>query len=220
MCQTEPDNIPTNPDPEPLDAQTLVGAYLAGAFPMAEPETGEVLWYSPDPRAILPIAEEHLPHRFHVRRSLAKRLRQTELRLTQDAAFEQVIDGCAQPRPGEPETWISDGLTQLYIELHHNNLAHSVEVWREDQLVGGIYGVALGGAFFGESMFSREPYASQIALVGLVERLRIFGYSLFDVQFVNPHLEQFGVIELPRAEYMKRLETATSQRVRWGLSSG
>lgn len=215
MCQTEPPTYPEN-DPAPaLSPSDLVRAYCAGAFPMAEPDTGEILWYSPDPRAVFPIGDEWPPHHFKVRRSLARRIRKSELRTTRNTAFPEVIAGCAKPRPSEPETWISPEVAQAYIELHDCGLAHSVEVWRGDQLAGGIYGVALGGAFFGESMFSNEPYASQIALATLMQHLKDRGYTLFDVQFVNPHLEQFGVIEVPREDYLRQLASALAIDVTW-----
>lgn len=195
--------------------ELLARAYRAGAFPMADSITGEVGWYSPDPRAVQPFVEGDPLGTFRVRRSLAKRVRNAGYTVTRSTAFAQVIAACAKPRPKEPETWISPGLMQSYILLHERGLAHSVECWHDGQLVGGLYGVALGGAFFGESMFSRVPDASQVALVHLVEHLRSRGYTLLDVQFVNPHIEQFGVVEVRRAHYLRLLEDAVALPVTW-----
>jgi len=174
-------------------------------------DSQEVDWYSPDPRAIIPLEEEG----FKLRRSLAKALRQGRFEMRYNSAFDQVIRGCAKPRTEADagETWISPDIIAAYEELHALGLAHSIEAWADNQLVGGLYGVSLGAAFFGESMFSCEPYASQACLVGLVKRLRLQGFTLLDVQFVNPHLEQFGVIEIPRDHYLKRLDVALEQDV-------
>lgn len=196
----------------PLSPHDVVCAYAAGAFPMADARGGRLRWYSPDPRALLPLDE-----RFHVRRSLRKRVRQTPFRLTVDRAFAEVIHACAQPRRGDADTWISPEIERVYTELHRVGLAHSIEAWTPEgaTLVGGVYGVSLGGGFFAESMFSRRPYASQLCLVELVERLRRRGFVLLDVQFRNAHLEQFGVIELPRDEYLARLRAAIEMDVVW-----
>ncbi len=196
-------------------ADLLVQAYLAGCFPMAEPGTGEVLWYSPDPRAIQPFADGDPLGSFHIRGSLAKRVRKGGFRITIDQAFSAVIAACAEPRAHEADTWISPGLMRSYQALHDHGVAHSVEAWHDNDLVGGVYGVALGGAFFGESMFSRVPYGSQVCLVHLVHHLRDRGYSLFDVQFVNPHLDQFGVVEVRRDHYLRLLADATALPVSW-----
>jgi leucyl/phenylalanyl-tRNA---protein transferase len=163
---------------------------------------GEIRWYSPDPRGILPLDAVHIPRR------LARVARQARFRLEIDRAFADVIRACAADDrdPDDPGTWISDEIIESYTALHAEGLAHSVEVWRDDRLVGGLYGVALRGAFFGESMFHRETDASKVALVALVERLRARGYVLLDTQWVTPHLEQFGAVEIPRAEYLARLE--------------
>ncbi len=196
-----------------FSAELVVRAYCAGYFPMARQRDGRggIDWYSPDPRALLPLDE-----RFKVRRSLAKRVKQRPYRITRDTAFAQVIRACAQPRPGAAETWISDQIITVYEDLHHAGLAHSVEAYDGDELVGGLYGVALGAAYFGESMFSRRPDASQLCLVHLVEHLRARGYHLLDVQFVNPHLAQFGVVETPRVRYLERLAEALGAGVSWG----
>lgn len=206
---SDPDPVPDDP---PLTPELLVRAYCMGAFPMAQQRDGAggIDWYSPDPRAVLPLDE-----RFKVRRSLAKRVRQRPFTITRDAAFEAVIDACAQPRPGAEETWISDDIIDAYTQLHHAGLAHSVETFDGDELVGGLYGVTLGGAYFGESMFSRRPDASQLCLVHLVEHLRQRGFQLLDVQFPNPHLAQFGLVELPREQYLQRLYEALAMEVSW-----
>lgn len=201
---------------EPLTPELVVRGYCLGAFPMARSRTGKIEWYRPDPRAILPL------DRFHVRRSLAKRVRNGGFRITLDAAFERVMAACSEPgQPGtaREDTWISPEIARVYTELHRLGVAHSVEAWHDgpegDRLVGGLYGVALGSAFFGESMFSREKDASKVCLVHLVEHLRARGYTLLDVQFVNPHLVQFGVEEIPNEEYLQRLAEALEADVTW-----
>lgn len=196
---------------EPLTPELVVRAYAAGAFPMAcDRDSAQVDWYSPDPRAVLP-----LDNGFRVRRSLAKRVRNAGFRVSRDEAFVEVIDACAQPREDDPQTWINPAIREVFVQLHDLGVAHSVEAWRDGVLVGGLYGMVLGGAFFGESMFSRCADASQVCLVRLVEHLRSRAFSLLDVQFVNPHLEQFGIVELPRAEYLRRLDTALAQPATW-----
>ncbi len=191
------------PSPEFL-LEHLLAAYASGAFPMAAGRrSGEVRWYSPDPRAILPLEG------FHVPRRLARELRTHGFEIRVNHAFETVLRACAdQPRPHESGTWISERLIGLYLALHARGFAHSVECWRDGEWMGGLYGVAIGGAFFGESMVSRVSGASKAALVGLVERLRARGFALLDTQFVNPHLVQFGVQEIPRADYLERLREA------------
>lgn len=183
---------------------------------MAEGRDGEISWYSPDPRAIQPFVLGDPLGTFHVKRSLAKQVRKHPFEITTDRCFAQVIHDCATlPRQDESGTWISPHLESLYYELHENNFAHSVEAWHEGELAGGIYGVTIGGAFFGESMFSLKPYASQVCYVWLVEHLLARGYQLFDVQFVNPHIEQFGVVEVPRDDYLVMLEAAIELDVSW-----
>lgn len=207
---------PVPDDPERITPELLVRAYLAGAFPMAEGRSGRVSWYSPEPRAVMPFVEGDPLGAFHVRKSLAKNVRRAAFDMTQDRAFAEVIAGCAEPRVDDADTWISPAIVSAFTELHRHGLAHSVEAWDGARLVGGIYGLALGGAFFGESMFSRRPNASQVCLVHLVEHLRSRGYTLFDVQFVNPHLEQFGVVEVRRERYMQMLAEAVALPVAWG----
>jgi leucyl/phenylalanyl-tRNA--protein transferase len=199
---------------EHLTPELVVRAYCVGAFPMADARGGVVRWYSPDPRALLPLEEG----RFKVSRSLRRRVASRCYRVTKDRAFKRVIRVCAEPRPSAIDTWINDEIIDIYCQLHDAGLAHSVEAWageHADELVGGLYGVALGGAFFGESMFHRATDASKVCLVELVEHLRDNGFSLLDVQFVNPHLKQFGVFEVSRDEYLERLASALDSGAKW-----
>jgi len=191
--------------PQQLDPDLLVLAYRRGYFPMGEPETGVVSWFSPDPRGIIPLEGFHLP------RSLRRTLARGEFELRIDSAFAEVITACA----ARAETWITDEIVRAYEALHHRGLAHSVETWREGTLAGGLYGVALGGAFFGESMFSYVTEASKVALVHLVRILRAGGFRLLDVQFVNEHLLQFGAVEVPRTDYLAMLTAALESESRF-----
>ena len=193
----------------------LLNAYCQGVFPMADGPAGEVGWYAPDPRAVQPFADGDPLGTFKLRRSLAKRVRNGGLQITTNRCFADVIHACAQPRSADNGVWISDEIQRVYTDLHHAGFAHSVEAWREGQLVGGLYGVAIGAAFFGESMFSREPDASQVTYVWLIEHLRQQGYQLLDVQFVNPHIEQFGVVEVASDDYLKMLEDAIQSERIW-----
>ena len=165
---------------------------------MAERRGGPILWFAPDPRAIIPLDGFHAP------RSLRQIIRKGTFEVTADEDFPGVIQACAT----REETWISDEIIRVYIDLHTLGVAHSIECWREGRLAGGLYGVALGGAFFGESMFSRETDASKVALVALVERLRDRGFTLLDTQYQTPHLARFGAIEIPRRDYERRLAAA------------
>jgi leucyl/phenylalanyl-tRNA--protein transferase len=185
-----------------LPPSLLITAYASGWFPMAT--EGVIRWYSPDPRGILPLDAVHIPKR------LARVARQGRFRIEIDRAFGDVIRACAADDrdPDDPGTWINDEIIESYSALHDGGIAHSVEAWLDDQLVGGLYGVAIRGAFFGESMFHRATDASKVALIALVERLRARGYVLLDTQWVTPHLEQFGAIEIPREDYLKRLDAA------------
>ena len=194
-----------------LTPDLLLAAYQAGAFPMADPDDGDRIgWYAPDPRAVLPLDA------FHVPKSLARTVRAGRYRVTADRAFESVVRACAAPAPGREQTWISDEIVETYTTLHEWGAGHSVECWTDDgRLAGGLYGVALGGAFFGESMVSHERDASKVALVWLVRRLRAGGFTLLDTQMSTPHLARFGVVEIPRAEYERRLETALRARADW-----
>ena len=185
--------------PEPaLTPEMIVAAYVQGIFPMADEETEEIGWYSPDPRAIFPLDS------FHVPRSLKRTIRQEIFEVRIDSAFEEVMRGCAS----REETWISEAIIEAYVGLHRHGLAHSVEAWYDDELAGGLYGVSLGGAFMGESMFTRVTDASKVCLVFLVERLRERGYALLDSQLPSEHLSHYGQILVSRREYLRRLEEA------------
>ena len=186
-----------------LTPDDLLRAYASGLFPMAERrDDPELYLFDPEVRGIIPLEG------FHVPRRLARRVRSGRFDLRIDSAFAAVIEACAEARPGRRETWINRNIEGLYTALHQRGAAHSIESWRDGKLVGGLYGVVLGGAFFGESMFSRETDASKVALVHLVERLRRGGFSLLDVQFLTTHLVIFGAIEIPRDEYRARLTRA------------
>lgn len=186
---------------EGLTPELLLQAYSAGVFPMAESRRDpEIFWVDPRQRGILPLDG------FHVSRSLARRMRRNEFRVSFDSAFGEVISGCAE----RPETWINTTIRDLCLSLFHSGVAHSVEVWSDDELVGGVYGVAIGGAFFGESMFSRQTDASKFGLAFLVDRLRQSGFVLFDTQFVTPHLTTLGAEEISREDYRRRLARALS----------
>jgi leucyl/phenylalanyl-tRNA--protein transferase len=182
-----------------IDPALLVRAYREGIFPMAL-DDGEIGWFSPDPRGIIPLESFHVPAR------LARVARSGRFEIRIDTAFEDVMRACAE-RPDDG-TWISDEIVESYLTLSRLGLAHSVEVWRQGRLVGGLYGVHLGGAFFGESMFHREADASKVALVVLVDRMMRRGFTLLDTQWVTPHLVQFGAIEIPREDYLSRLAVA------------
>lgn len=186
-----------------LSVDLLLAAYAVGVFPMADDRDDPTIhWVEPRRRGVLPLDA------FHVPRSLKKSLRRGGVALRADTAFEAVVRACAEPAPGRPRTWLNRELVELYVELHRRGHAHSVEAWRDDRLVGGLYGVRLGGAFFGESMFSRATDASKMALVELVGRLRAGGFVLLDTQFLTEHLQRFGGVEISRGEYLKRLRAA------------
>ena len=186
-----------------LSPELLLRAYAAGLFPMAESaEDPDLFWIDPDPRGVLPLDRFHLPRR------LKRTLRSGQFEVRVDSAFEAVMRGCAEPTEMRPKTWINDEILRLYGGLHEQGFAHSVEAWREGELVGGLYGVALRGVFFGESMFSRATDASKVALVHLVARLVRGGFRLLDTQFVTDHLRRFGAVEIPRADYHRQLERA------------
>ncbi|HXX49555.1 MAG TPA: leucyl/phenylalanyl-tRNA--protein transferase [Myxococcota bacterium] len=200
-------------DPERPDAELLVRAYARGIFPMADPRTGKIAYYSPDPRAIFPLDA------FHVPKSVARVARSGVFELRSDTAFAEVIARCAEARPGRRETWLSPRLVRAYLDLHRRGFAHSVEAWRDGRLVGGLYGVHIGAAFFGESMFSRPEQggrdSSKVCLAALVEWLRKGGFRLLDTQFSTPHLARFGCVEVARDEYLELLENALVGRGRW-----
>lgn len=184
-----------------LTPQLLISAYCQGIFPMAH-DDGNIYWYDPDPRAIIPLENFHIPRSLH--RTLKKKL----FTITRDQAFSQVIRGCAAPAPDREHTWISDEIVEAYEHLHGLGWAHSVEVWRNGRLAGGLYGVAVGGLFAGESMFSTETDASKVALVHLVRHLKQQGFTLLDTQFLTPHLQRFGAVEIPASQYKTRLQHA------------
>lgn len=173
---------------------------MNGIFPMSDARNDpEIFWVEPRIRAILPLDGFHLP------KSLAKVIRQDRFEITADRAFAQVIAACAEAAPDRAETWINSEIEQAFVKLHKMGFAHSIECWREGKLVGGLYGLSVGRAFFGESMFSRATDASKTALAALVARLRMGGYALLDCQFMTEHLAKFGAIEMPQEEYLKRL---------------
>jgi leucyl/phenylalanyl-tRNA--protein transferase len=185
-----------------LKPGTLLLAYGNGIFPWT---TRPLTWWSPDPRAIIPLGG------LHVSRSLRKVLRRGPFTVTFDRSFRAVMEGCAEPRPGRKETWITPAFITGYSRLFALGHAHSVEVWHDDRLIGGLYGVSIGGFFAGESMFSAEENASKTALVAMEERLRTAGFLLFDVQFVTPHLRSMGAVEISRAEYLERLQESVKR---------
>jgi leucyl/phenylalanyl-tRNA---protein transferase len=182
-----------------ITPETLLRAYAAGIFPMAEGRDDPVIhWVDPRMRGIFPF------HDFHISRSLRRKIDKDNYTIRTSSAFSAVVSACAD----RPETWINDRIKALYLALHRAGFAHSLEVWFGDDLIGGVYGVSLGAAFFGESMFSRQKDASKIALAYLMHRLIAGGYQLFDTQFLTPHLRSLGAIEIPRAEYHRHLTKA------------
>jgi len=190
-----------------LTPEILLSAYAAGVFPMAEDyDDPEINWIEPRRRGIIPLDAFHLP------RSLRKTIRRGGFEIRVDSAFEAVIRACAEPTPERPRTWLNEQLIGLYVELARRGQAHSVELWRDGSLAGGLYGLRLGAAFFGESMFSRVRDSSKIALVHLVELLISGGFLLLDAQFLTSHLQQFGAMEIGRAAYLVRLRKALQVR--------
>ncbi|MEX2400129.1 MAG: leucyl/phenylalanyl-tRNA--protein transferase [Rhodothermales bacterium] len=186
--------------------EMVLHAYRMGVFPMADSRRNDAIgWYAPDPRAILPLDG------FHVPANLGKVVDRGVFEVDSDSAFEAVIRACADRKT----TWISEEIIQVYTELHEMGYAHSVECRQEGKLAGGLYGVAIGGAFFGESMFSRVSNASKVALVHLVRQLRRGDFTLLDTQYSTPHLEQFGVVEVPRDRYEVLLDAAVDRSTRW-----
>ncbi|MCZ6448419.1 MAG: leucyl/phenylalanyl-tRNA--protein transferase [Alphaproteobacteria bacterium] len=191
-------------EPTPrLTPELLLRTYSAGIFPMAEnADDPTVFWVDPEMRGILPL------DRFHVPRSLQRTLKRSPFEVRVDSAFDDVVAACAEAQKGRPTTWINAEIRTLYRGLADLGHAHSVECWKDEELVGGLYGVTLGGAFFGESMFSIARDASKVALCHLVARLRRSGFALLDTQFATEHLARFGVIEIPRDAFRKKLEAA------------
>jgi leucyl/phenylalanyl-tRNA--protein transferase len=181
----------------------LIACYAEGIFPMADSRDDPgVRLIDPQLRGVIPL------NGVHISRRLARKVRSDRFEVRIDTAFAAVVGACAEAAPDREDTWISKGIEYLYAELFARGQAHSVECWHEDRLVGGLYGVALGGAFFGESMFSRETDASKVALMHLLARLTVGGYALLDVQFITEHLRQFGALEIPRRDYRRRLASA------------
>ena len=200
-------NSPADPvDPiEPIAVRTLIAAYASGIFPMADSrDDSDIYWVEPKRRAILPLDA------FQLSRSLAKTLRRGHFRVTSDACFSAVVAACAEAAPGRETTWINAVIERSYAGLFAAGFAHSIECWAKDELVGGLYGVAIGRAFFGESMFSRRTDASKVALAHLVARLRAGGYRLLDCQFMTTHLASLGAIEMSQAAYLRRLQPAVA----------
>ena len=198
-----------------LTPEILLRAYAEGVFPMAERrEDKELYWVSPDQRGIIPLDT------FHVSKRLARTVRSDRFTVTSDVCFIDVVRACAEAKPDREESWINAEIVSLYTALHASGHAHSVECWRDGALVGGLYGVSLGAAFFGESMFSRERDASKVALVHLVARLIEGGFALLDTQFITAHLARFGTIEIPREDYLHRLDRAIAREAYWSAPSG
>ena len=187
-----------------LSAERLIEAYRSGIFPWFN-ENEPILWWSPNPRMVL------FPCELRISRSLNKILRNSNYEVRVDSAFSQVIQACAAPRKGRSGTWIHSDMISAYTILHEMGLAHSVETWVDGELIGGLYGIAQGKMFFGESMFHLVTDASKVALVHLVERMKQRGLSLLDVQFMTPHLQQFGAVEIARQQYLRRLKIALRQ---------
>ena len=190
--------------------ELMLRAYRVGLFPMAETRRGHRLyWLDPEMRGILPLDGFHLPRR------LLRTVLSDVYEVSSNRAFAEVIAGCAAAAPGREDTWINADIERLFLELHALGQAHSVESWQDGRLVGGLYGVSLGGVFFGESMFSTARDASKVALVHLVARMRLGGYTLLDTQFVTGHLAQFGAREVPREHYKAMLAVAVDRPARW-----
>ncbi|WP_377275409.1 leucyl/phenylalanyl-tRNA--protein transferase [Rhizobium sp. R86522] len=186
-----------------ITPELLLRAYSIGMFPMSESaDDPELFWVEPDIRGIIPLDD------FHVSKSLQKAIRKAPFDIRFDTAFDQVVAKCAEAADDRPSTWINQTIRDLYSALHRLGHAHSVEAWEGDELVGGLYGVTLGSAYFGESMFSRRTNASKICLVHLVERLRERGFTLLDTQFTTEHLKTFGAVDIPKAEYGVLLDRA------------
>lgn len=193
-----------------LTPEILLRAYAEGLFPMAERRGDPTLyWVSPEKRGVIPLDGFHVPHR------LARTVRSSVFTLTTDKAFRAVMEACAAPAPGREESWINDEILRLYTALNASGHAHSLECWKDGRLVGGLYGVKLGAAFFGESMFSRERDASKVALVHLVEGLKRGRFLLLDTQFITAHLARFGAVEIPREQYLRKLHDALNHEAVW-----
>ncbi len=193
-----------------LTPEILLRAYAEGLFPMAERRGDPTLyWVSPEKRGVIPLDSFHVPHR------LARTVRSGAFTVTANTVFRDVMQACAAPGPGREESWINDEILRLYCALHVSGHAHSIECWKGGELVGGLYGVRLGAAFFGESMFSRARDASKVALVHLVDGLRRGGFVLLDSQFLTAHLARFGAVEIPREQYLMKLANALNRDAIW-----
>jgi leucyl/phenylalanyl-tRNA---protein transferase len=213
---------PSKSDPQRPSPELLLWAYGHGIFPMADPDSRtqtakRIDWYSPDPRGILPL---HPPTAFRIPKNLQREVRRARFEIKSDTAFEKVMRACGTDRSRDNRSWISEPLITAYVQLHTHGFARSVEAWLNNQLVGGLYGVHIGGAFFGESMFSRPDLggtnSSKVCLVHLVSHLRRQGFTLLDTQFSNPHIEQFGCIEIDADDYLARLDQAIRTPIPWG----
>ncbi|MEG3088201.1 leucyl/phenylalanyl-tRNA--protein transferase [Sphingomonas sp. PB4P5] len=201
-------------DVVPLDPQLVLGAYSVGVFPMADArDAASIYWVEPKERAILPLDA------FHLSKSLRKTLVANRFRLTADQAFPDIIQLCAEAAEDRPDTWINRQIERVYLELHAMGFAHSIEVWEGDRLAGGLYGLSLGRAFFGESMVSRARDASKVAIAALVARLRVGGFTLLDCQFMTDHLASLGAIEIPRSAYLGSLSVAIAGAVGTGADA-
>ncbi len=197
-----------------ITPELMLRAYRAGLFPMAESRGGDRLyWLDPERRGIIPLFEG-----FHLPKRLMRTVLSGPYEVTADRDFAAAIAGCAAAAPGREDTWFNPEIEHLFLALHRQGHAHSIEVWQEGRLVGGLYGVILGAAFFGESMFSRARDASKVALVHLVARLRLGGFTVLDSQFLTEHLSQFGAHEIPRADYKRRLAHAVAMRAEWHIT--
>jgi leucyl/phenylalanyl-tRNA---protein transferase len=197
-----------------LTPELLIAAYCQGLFPMARARQARTVeWFSPDPRAVLPLEGFHCP------RTVRQAVRRGHFEIRHDTVFERVVRSCAAPRAGQPQTWINETIRSAFAGLHHMGCAHSVEAWRGGRLVGGLYGVALGGAFFGESMFHRRDLggtdSSKVCLVHLVEHLRRRGFVLLDIQINSDHMRRFGSVDVPRCQYLAVLAEALKRDVSW-----
>jgi leucyl/phenylalanyl-tRNA--protein transferase len=190
-----------------LTAEQLLYGYANGVFPMAEGKYGRIYWYAPDPRAIIPF------YTYKPQKSLRPIINQKKFDIHFDTRFEQVMRHCAAPRTDDNNTWISEEIIRAYTQLHQMGYAHSVEAFENGELVGGLYGVALGGAFFGESMFYLRPNASKVAFYYLIEQLKQQQFELLDTQFINDNVQRYGAVEIPREDYMLLLEQALLKKV-------
>ena len=194
--------------------ETIIKAYTIGVFPMASShDSDDIYFYEPDIRGVIPLCPPHIP------KKLLKLVRKTHWAVTMDRDFRGVIEGCAEIREGRQDSWINPEIKRLYLSLHKMGFAHSVEVWNGKQLIGGLYGIHIGAAFFGESMFSRVSNASKLALAHLMARLHYADFSLLDAQFSNAHLLQFGMVEIPKDEFQSLLNGALQTHRNWPFTT-